>query len=33
MKLNIYIGFWTLKTKRTQYGLYEQATFNPSEEQ
>ena len=27
MTVNIYIGFWTLKTKCTQYGLYGQATF------
>jgi hypothetical protein len=27
MKVNIYIGFWTLKIKFTQYGLYEQAAF------
>jgi hypothetical protein len=27
MEVNIYIGFWTLKTKCTQYGLYGQATF------
>ena len=26
MEVNIYIGFWTLKMKCTQYGLYEQAT-------
>ena len=26
----IYIGFWSLKTKCTQYGLYGQAAFNPS---
>ena len=23
----IYIGYWTLKMKCTQYGLYEQETF------
>ena len=33
MNWNIYIGFWTLKMKCTQYGLYEQAAFNPSEGQ
>jgi hypothetical protein len=27
MKVNIYIGFWTLKMKCTQYGLYGQAAF------
>ena len=27
MEVKIYIGFWTLKPKCTQYGLYEQATF------
>jgi len=25
--VNIYIGFWTLKIKCTQYGSYEQAAF------
>jgi hypothetical protein len=25
--VNIYIGFWTLKPKCTQYGLYEQTAF------
>jgi hypothetical protein len=33
MEVNIYIGFWTLKMKCTQYGLYGQAAFNPSEGQ
>ena len=32
MNWNIYIGFWTLM-KCTQYGLYEQAAFNPGEGQ
>ena len=27
MEVNIYIGFWILKTKCTQYGLYGQAAF------
>ena len=27
MEMNIYIGFWTLKMKCTQYGLYGQAAF------
>ena len=27
MKVNIYIGFWTLKMKCTQYGLNGQAAF------
>ena len=27
MKVNIYIGFWTLKPKCTKYGLYGRATF------
>ena len=27
MKVNIYIGFWTLKMKCIQYGLYGQAAF------
>jgi hypothetical protein len=27
MEVHIYIGFWTLKTKSTPYGLYGQATF------
>jgi hypothetical protein len=27
MEVNIYIGFWTLKPKCTQYGLYGRATF------
>ena len=27
MKVNIYIGFWTLKMKCTQYGLYGQVAF------
>ena len=27
MEVNIHIGFWTLKMKCTQYGLYEQAAF------
>ena len=27
MEVNIYIGFWALKMKYTQYGLYEQTTF------
>ena len=27
MEVNIYIGFWTLKMKCTQYGLYGQAAF------
>jgi hypothetical protein len=30
MKVNIYIGFWTLKMKCTQYGLYEQAAIKNS---
>ena len=33
MNWNIYIGFWTLKMKCTQYGLYEQAAFNPGDRQ
>ena len=27
MEVNIYIGFWTLKMKCTQYGLYGQVAF------
>ena len=27
MEMNIYIGFWTLKMKCTQHGLYGQAAF------
>jgi hypothetical protein len=27
MEVNTYIGFWTLKAKCTQYGLYGRATF------
>jgi hypothetical protein len=27
MEMNTYIGFWTLKMKCTQYGLYGQMTF------
>ena len=27
MKVNLYIGLWTLKMKCTQHGLYEQAAF------
>ena len=27
MEVNIYIGFWTLKMKCTQYELYEQTCF------
>ena len=27
MEVNKYIGFWTLKMKCTQYGLYGQKTF------
>ena len=32
MKVNIYIGFWTLKIKCTQYGFYGQAALKNAKE-
>ena len=33
LEVNIYIGFWTLKMKCIQYGLYGEAAFNHTEGQ